>query len=203
MRRGIAEQALSEDLIAEIRGLPKPSAAKRDGKRDKKDDSPNPSTNKSDGDDQAAATTQEKLPTTKKEDGRFTIPVERWSMPENPVNEYGMTLRSMRCLEITESVCQLRGLMDYAWLHNLGPMDALHRLTEEWRASKASRQGPANGAGSGQVSPDRSHSGSNAGDSSNVSLKRKMPATSTDAAVAKTEEAEDKGDPNSPNKRAK
>ena len=62
----------------------------------------------------------------------FAIKVSQVVLPESPVNEYGITLRAMRCLEvrlecgmrsckpcslgptqITESVCQLRDLMDF------------------------------------------------------------------------------------------
>jgi hypothetical protein len=43
----------------------------------------------------------------------FTIKTRSINIPESPINDYGITLRAMRCLEITESVCQLRELMDF------------------------------------------------------------------------------------------
>lgn len=189
MRRGIAEQPLSDDLIAEIRGQPKPpKPPKRDGKVPKKEGG-----GSGGGGDESSTTTEDKpstFPSTKREDGtRFTMPVERWSMPEDPVNEYGMTLRAMRCLEITESVCQLRGLMDYAAAQALGPMDALQKLAEEFRASRptaaaatrnANANGNGNAAGAGaadQVSPNSSNADSGSvGDTSSGPLKRKMQA---------------------------
>lgn len=192
MRRGIAEQTLSEDLVAEIRGLPK--SGRRDGKKDKRDKEEGPTASRPSGEE--SSTAEEKPNVGKREEARFTVPVERWSMPENPVNEYGMTLRAMRCLEITESVCQLRGLMDYASTHSLGPMDALHRLAEEFRASKGGKVG-----GSGdQISPTGSQSGSASGDGS--SGKRKLTRSGSDP--TKIEDADEAAnETSSPNKRPK
>ncbi|UZJ54078.1 hypothetical protein CBS101457_003398 [Exobasidium rhododendri] len=70
------------------------------------------------------------------EKSEFSINVNHLCLPESPVNEYGITLRAMRCLEITESVCQLRDLMDFSMREKeklLGPIEGLRRLTSHYR----------------------------------------------------------------------
>lgn len=78
--------------------------------------------------------------------GAFSVKVDRLSVPDSPVNEYGITLRAMRCLEITESVCQLRDLMDFSMRDRgssqLGPIDALKRLAMQYKESQK-RQAPS------------------------------------------------------------
>jgi hypothetical protein len=76
----------------------------------------------------------------------FSIKVNQVCLPDSPVNEYGITLRAMRCLEITESVCQLRDLMDFSMKEkdrHLGPLDGLRRLTIQYRErdNQMQRQG--------------------------------------------------------------
>ncbi len=78
------------------------------------------------------------------------IPVEKLQLPECPVNEYGVTLRAMRCLEVSrslsfpshdfrltrischlqicESVCGLRDLMDFSLQESIGAVDAMRRF---------------------------------------------------------------------------
>lgn len=80
IQRGVVEQPLSEDVVSKIRGVP--AGRKKDSKK-----------GGDGGDDESKPSEEER--------NRFTQPVERWSMPENPVNEYGMTLRAMRCLEVS------------------------------------------------------------------------------------------------------
>ncbi|CAO1622665.1 unnamed protein product [Jaminaea pallidilutea] len=134
--RGVVEQPMSEETIARIRG---------NRGRAKEND------NKS-GEDEK--------PGTRERDEKITVPTERWSMPDNPVNEYGLSLRVMRCLEITESVCQLRDLMDYADQHSLGPMQALRKLASEFRASHGGSSSSSNNSSSSN-SNNHNHSGGN------------------------------------------
>ncbi|PWN40069.1 hypothetical protein IE81DRAFT_368579 [Ceraceosorus guamensis] len=63
----------------------------------------------------------------------FFVSVEKLDLPESPVNEYGITLRAMRCLEITESVCHLRALMDFTQHENIGPLEGLRKLAQQFR----------------------------------------------------------------------
>ncbi|CDR99103.1 hypothetical protein, partial [Sporisorium scitamineum] len=63
----------------------------------------------------------------------YTVSVERTFLPEFPVNEYGISLRAMRCLEITESVCQLRDLIDLSMRDKLGPIDSLRKFATQYR----------------------------------------------------------------------
>ena len=46
-------------------------------------------------------------------------------LPESPVNDFGITLRTMRCLEVAESVSHMRELIEYSIAQNQGPIDAL------------------------------------------------------------------------------
>lgn len=157
IQRGVVEQVVSEEVVAKIRGDIKNGTKSKDDKKTSKeagaeDEKPSSSSREDDRD---------------RERPRITHPVERWSMPENPVNEYGMTLRAMRCLEITESVCQLRDLMDYAAQNTLGPMQALQRLAGELRASRPDKQedSKASGEEGGQEGAAKRKGGAGAGPS--------------------------------------
>lgn len=81
--------------------------------------------------------------------GAFSVKVDRLSVPDSPVNEYGITLRAMRCLEITESVCQLRDLMDFSMRdrasQQLGPIDALKRLALQYKDLQSRQVAPVAG----------------------------------------------------------
>ncbi|CAO1615666.1 unnamed protein product [Sympodiomycopsis kandeliae] len=208
MRRGIADQPLSDDLVAAIRGGAKSSGGadvstdRKDKKeKDKKEDS---SANSSATSSSFTGTGEDKS-SIKREDGRYTVPVERWSMPENPVNEYGMTLRAMRCLEITESVCQLRGLMDFAASNGLAPKDALRKLAEEFRNSKSPNKSSSLGINLNSTTSPNGSSASGAGstDTSNSGIKRKVEGGDSSAAKVEDTDGSNAGDGNGPNKRAK
>ncbi|EPQ25781.1 uncharacterized protein PFL1_06648 [Pseudozyma flocculosa PF-1] len=69
----------------------------------------------------------------------FTMAVEQHTLPEYPVNEYGICLRAMRCLEITESVCQLRDLIDVSFKDKMGPIDTLRRFAAQYREAQQNR----------------------------------------------------------------
>ncbi|KAN0062431.1 hypothetical protein ACQY0O_005318 [Thecaphora frezii] len=69
----------------------------------------------------------------------YTMPVERTLLPEYPVNEYGISLRAMRCLEITESVCQLRDLIDVSSKEKMGPIDTLRKFAAQYREAQQNR----------------------------------------------------------------
>lgn len=69
----------------------------------------------------------------------YTVSVERTFLPEYPVNEYGISLRAMRCLEITESVCQLRDLIDLSMRDKLGPIDSLRKFATQYREIQSGR----------------------------------------------------------------
>lgn len=139
--RGVVEQPMSEETIARIRG--------NRGRAKENDDKSG----------------EDEKPGTRERDEKITVPTERWSMPDNPVNEYGLSLRVMRCLEITESVCQLRDLMDYADQHSLGPMKALRTLASEFRASHGgSSSNSNNSSSSNSNSNNHNHSGGNSMD---------------------------------------
>ncbi|KDN52654.1 hypothetical protein K437DRAFT_266502 [Tilletiaria anomala UBC 951] len=83
-----------------------------------------------------------------------TITIEEPVLPECPVNEYGITLRSMRCLEITESICQLRDLMDLSLQEGIGPLEAMHRFAVQYRELQQTR----NSSGAESVQHAQPHS---------------------------------------------
>lgn len=92
--RSIVEQPIPEDVIANIRGSAA-DAHKRDVKREKREREENqrgvpPGKGDEDNDQQDP-------------DSRFVVPVDRMTLPEAPVNEYGITLRAMRCLEVSST----------------------------------------------------------------------------------------------------
>ncbi len=62
----------------------------------------------------------------------YCVSVEKTFLPDYPVNEYGISLRAMRCLEITESVCQLRDLIDLSMRDKLGPIDSLRKFATQY-----------------------------------------------------------------------
>ena len=69
----------------------------------------------------------------------YTVSVEKTYLPDYPVNEYGISLRAMRCLEITESVCQLRDLIDLSMRDKLGPIDSLRKFATQYRDMQSGR----------------------------------------------------------------
>ncbi|PWN50276.1 hypothetical protein IE53DRAFT_369043 [Violaceomyces palustris] len=73
-----------------------------------------------------------------------SIMVEKTFLPDYPVNEYGISLRAMRCLEITESVCQLRDLIDFSAREKLGPIDSLRKFATQYRDMQSSRMNNSN-----------------------------------------------------------
>lgn len=87
----------------------------------------------------------------------YTVSVEKTFLPDYPVNEYGISLRAMRCLEITESVCQLRDLIDLSMRDKLGPIDSLRKFATQYREMQAGRTGSQPGTaeanGTGQQGP--------------------------------------------------
>ncbi|GAC95075.1 hypothetical protein PHSY_002650 [Pseudozyma hubeiensis SY62] len=74
-----------------------------------------------------------------KSQSAYTVSVERTFLPDYPVNEYGISLRAMRCLEITESVCQLRDLIDLSMRDKLGPIDSLRKFATQYRDMQSGR----------------------------------------------------------------
>ncbi|CAO1634804.1 unnamed protein product [Parajaminaea phylloscopi] len=202
--RAVNDQALSDDLVQRIRDAKRSGAgssgeSRREGKKE--------------GEGQGK---DDKTKNALDREDKFSVPVERWTMPDNPVNEYGMTLRAMRCLEITESVCQLRDLMDFSAQNSLGPMQALRRLASEFSKARASTTGGDRAGGRTSVGPPNTRApdqtpGSGGGTSQPMPsgngpgmAKRKNTATSAQGDV-KTEG--DDGDPlndsNSSNKRSR
>lgn len=92
--RSITEQPIPDDVVAKIRGSTS-DAFKKDVKREKREREENqrgmPPGKLDDDTDQQDP------------DGRFVVPVDRMTLPEAPVNEYGITLRAMRCLEVSST----------------------------------------------------------------------------------------------------
>lgn len=78
-----------------------------------------------------------------KSQSAYTVSVERTFLPDYPVNEYGISLRAMRCLEITESVCQLRDLIDLSMRDKLGPIDSLRKFATQYRDMQSGRSVPS------------------------------------------------------------
>ncbi len=72
--------------------------------------------------------------------------MEKTFLPDYPVNEYGISLRAMRCLEITESVCQLRDLIDLSMRDKLGPVDAMRKFAAQFREMQSGRPMAQTGA---------------------------------------------------------
>lgn len=77
-----------------------------------------------------------------KDQSGFSVSVEKTFLPDYPVNEYGISLRAMRCLEITESVCQLRDLMDMSARDKLGAIDALRKFATQYREMQSGNSLP-------------------------------------------------------------
>ena len=75
----------------------------------------------------------------------YSVSVEKTFLPDYPVNEYGISLRAMRCLEITESVCQLRDLIDLSMRDKLGPIDSLRKFATQYREMQSGRPTPQTG----------------------------------------------------------
>lgn len=100
------------------------------------------------------------------EPSNYKMTFDKVVQPECPVNEYGITLQVMRCLEITESVCQLRDLMDFtlrsasgasdANQQHIGPLDGLRRLAAQYRERDRDRalQQAAGGAKGDNAAPN-------------------------------------------------
>ena len=62
-------------------------------------------------------------------------------LPESPVNDFGITLRTMRCLEVAESVSHMRELIEYSIAQNQGPIDALESFVRSFEEQlQAGRQ---------------------------------------------------------------
>lgn len=83
--RGVSEHPLSDELVQRIRDSKSSGSDSRNEPRkdaESKEDKVN-------------------VKSRSEKEERWTVPTERWSMPDNPVNEYGMTLRAMRCLEVS------------------------------------------------------------------------------------------------------
>lgn len=92
----------------------------------------------------------------------YTVSVERTFLPDYPVNEYGISLRAMRCLEITESVCQLRDLIDLSMREKLGPIDSLRKFATQYREMQSGRpmsnMATSDAIGAGQQQPQMANS---------------------------------------------
>lgn len=86
----------------------------------------------------------------------YCVSVEKTFLPDYPVNEYGISLRAMRCLEITESVCQLRDLIDLSMRDKLGPIDSLRKFATQYRDMQSGRPAGADVNGTGQQSAPNS-----------------------------------------------
>lgn len=183
IQRGGVEQVLPEELVNKIRG--KTSGNKAETKKEQRDREKREASNAAGGggggdqDDKSGIVKNGSCT----DEEKYTLPIERLTLPDNPINEYGMTLRSMRCLEvstdtsrgpridassikltslsslllflqITESVCQLRDLMEYSAIHKLGPMQALKRLAEDFRTNRAAATTTTTQGGELYASPD-------------------------------------------------
>lgn len=123
--------------------------AKRNGrkvsKKDTKDDadSTNSSTHATDDEthDDSNVKLEDGVANDDKKSSGFSMAVEKTFLPDYPVNEYGVSLRAMRCLEITESVCQLRDLIDVSARDKLGPIDSLRKFAAQYREAQSNRPG--------------------------------------------------------------
>ncbi|RUS17400.1 LIM-domain binding protein-domain-containing protein, partial [Endogone sp. FLAS-F59071] len=54
-------------------------------------------------------------------------------IPESSVNEFGITLKAMRCLEIAEVVGRMKDLITYSVSTNTGPIQSLAKLAQRFR----------------------------------------------------------------------
>ncbi|RUS25336.1 hypothetical protein BC938DRAFT_472309 [Jimgerdemannia flammicorona] len=60
-----------------------------------------------------------------------------WVIPDTPVNEYGITVKTMRCLEIAEVVGHMKDLIAYSVENNFGPIQSLQKYTQTCRENQA------------------------------------------------------------------
>ncbi|CBQ71476.1 conserved hypothetical protein [Sporisorium reilianum SRZ2] len=117
----------------------------------------------------------------------YTVSVERTFLPEYPVNEYGISLRAMRCLEITESVCQLRDLIDLSMRDKLGPIDSLRKFATQYREIQSGRPMPQTG---GATAADANGTGAQpprASTNNNATTPSQMPGRPPSAQGGPTE----------------
>jgi len=68
-------------------------------------------------------------------------------MPVSPVNEFGITVKTMRCLEISEVVTTMKDLMEYSDVFQMGPLDSLKTFVQDYYGGQ-NLAGGANGGGS-------------------------------------------------------
>lgn len=84
-------------------------------------------------------------------------PYDQIKLPESPVNEYGITQKVMRCLEIAESVVSMRDLMSWSINQSQGPLESLRKYTEVIRnmpqPGTAQQQRPGPGMMLGPLPP--------------------------------------------------
>ncbi|GAK67580.1 uncharacterized protein PAN0_019c5808 [Moesziomyces antarcticus] len=110
----------------------------------------------------------------------FSVAVERTFVPDYPVNEYGISLRAMRCLEITESVCQLRDLIDMSMRDKLGPIDALRKFAGQYRDMQSGRATAQVGAAGGALG-DANGNGNGNGNAASAQQQQQQPAVNSAA----------------------
>ncbi|ORX95764.1 hypothetical protein K493DRAFT_301291 [Basidiobolus meristosporus CBS 931.73] len=56
-------------------------------------------------------------------------------LPDSPINDYGVSIRTMRCLEISEVITEMSDLISYSLSSNLGAIQSLQKYGEMLRAS--------------------------------------------------------------------
>lgn len=102
IQRGGVEQVIPEELVNKIRG--KTSGNKAETKKEQRDREKREASNAAGGgggggdqDDKSGIVKNGSCT----DEEKYTLPIERLTLPDNPINEYGMTLRSMRCLEVS------------------------------------------------------------------------------------------------------
>lgn len=61
------------------------------------------------------------------------IRFESATLPPEPVNAFGIPQMTMRCLELAESCELMSDLMEFSQQSKIGPIDALKRLSEQYR----------------------------------------------------------------------
>ncbi|KAK9729770.1 hypothetical protein K7432_000017 [Basidiobolus ranarum] len=102
-------------------------------------------------------------------------------LPDSPINDYGVPIRTMRCLEISEVITEMSDLISYSFSSNLGPIQSLRKYGEMLRNGSVGASGGSNIGVNGLSDPNKSQiPGVNdrSGGNPTSSMQSQVPTTS-------------------------
>lgn len=92
-----------------------------------------------------------------------TVKWESQRVPISPVGSFGIPEKSMRCLELIESVAQLAPLMCFGVANNLSPLESLRQYTEQYRQQRTEETGSKTVTAGGGTIEESNGAGAGAG----------------------------------------